>query len=237
MAKQLSVDQAVDLIHDGSSIMVGGFLGVGAPIALIDKLVEKGVKNLTLITAVMGSAGGGFDVAKLVENHQVKKIIASHIGTTPEAVKQYLAGEIEVEFYPMGTLIEKIRCGGGGLGGVLTPTGLGTEVEQGKRKITVDGREYLLETPLRADFALIKAYQADGVGNLTYRQTRATNPTMALAADTVIAEVDEIVPTGAIDPTAVMTPGILVNYVVKGYTTAERKQIYRDRWVAMKALR
>lgn len=237
MAKELSVDQAVDLIHDGASIMVGGFLGIGAPLALIDKLVEKGVKDLTLITAVMGSAGGGFDVSKLVENHQVKKIIASHIGTTPEAVKQYLAGKIEVEFYPMGTLIEKIRCGGGGLGGVLTPTGLGTEVEQGKRKITVEGREYLLETALRADFALVKAHQADGVGNLTYRQTRATNPTMAMAADTVIAEVDEIVPTGAIDPVAVMTPGIMVNYVVKGYAPAERKNIIRDRWVAMKALK
>ncbi|MFB6467237.1 CoA transferase subunit A [Cytobacillus sp. Hz8] len=230
--KVITLDEAIDHIENGMSIMIGGFLGVGAPLKLIDKLVESGKKDLTLITTVCSYPGGGFDLGKLVENHQVRKIISSHTGTTPAIRKLYLSGELELEWFPMGTLAEKIRCGGGGLGGVLTPVGVGTLVEKGKEKTQVNGKEYLLETPLRADVALIDGFRADKMGNIEYRMTGITmNPIMAMAADYVIAEVNEIVETGQVDPNRVGTPLIYVNSVVQGYTLDEREKVFDDLWV------
>lgn len=212
--KLLSPEQAVDLIRDGMTIMVGGFLAVGTPETLIDRLVAKGVKDLTIICNDGGFPDRG--VGKLIVNRQVKKLIASHIGTNPEVGRQMNAKETEVELVPQGTLAERIRCGGAGIGGFLTPTGLGTVVEEGKQKLTVQGREYLLELPLHADVALLFAQKADKMGNLVYHQSaRNFNPMMATAADTVIAEVREVVEVGQIDPDSVMTPGIFVDHIVK----------------------
>lgn len=212
--KLISPDQAVDLIRDGMTIMVGGFLAVGTPETLIDRLVAKGVKDLTIICNDGGFPDRG--VGKLVVGRQVKKLIASHIGTNPEVGRQMNAKETEVELVPQGTLAERIRCGGAGIGGFLTPTGLGTVVEEGKQKLTVQGKEYLLELPLRADVALLLAQKADKMGNLVYHQAaRNFNPLMAMAADVVIAEVREVVEVGQIDPDSVMTPGIFVDHIVK----------------------
>ncbi|WP_434509602.1 CoA transferase subunit A [Desulfitobacterium sp. AusDCA] len=230
--KVTAIDDVLDHIQDGMSIMIGGFLGVGAPLRLIDKLVASGKKNLTIITTVCSYPGGGFDIGKLIENHQVRKIIASHTGTTPAINQQYLAGELELEWYPMGSFAEKIRCGGGGLGGVLTPVGIGTLVEEGKQKIQINGKDYLLETPLHADVALINGFRGDKMGNIEYRMTGITlNPIMATAADYVVAEVNEIVETGQIDPYHVHTPGIYVHGVVQGYTLEQRQKVFDDLWV------
>ncbi len=229
--KATTLQAVVDRIHDGAAIMVGGFLGVGAPLMLIDKLVESGRRDLTLITAVCSYPGGGFDVGKLIENNQVRKIISSHTGTTPHITELYLAGEIELEWFPQGTLAEKIRCAGGGLGGVLTPVGVGTRIEEGKQKITVDGRTYLLETPLAADFALLNGFRADKMGNVEYRKTGITlNPIMATAADFVAVEVNEIVEVGGIDPALVRTPGVYVDAVVPGYTLPDRQKLFDELW-------
>ncbi len=211
--------------------MIGGFFGVGTPLMLIDKLVERGTRDLTLITAVCSYPGGGLDVGKLIENDQVRKIIASHTGTTPYIGELYLAGKIELEWFPQGTLAEKIRCAGGGLGGVLTPVGIGTRVEEGKQRITVDGRTYLLETPLGADFALLNGYRADKMGNIEYRKTGITlNPIMATAADFVAVEVNEIVEVGEIDPARVLTPGVHVDAVVPGYALEDRQRLFEELW-------
>ena len=196
------------------TIMVGGFLANGTPETLIDALVAKGVKNLTLICndTAFPDRGAG----KMVVNKQFKKIIASHVGTNPETGKQMNSGETEVMLVPQGTLAERIRCGGAGLGGFLTPTGIDTEVEEGKRKMTVEGREYLLELPLRADVALLYGSIVDKAGNIVYTYTqRNFNPIMAMAADLVICEADTIVDVGEIDPNNVMTPGIFVDYIVR----------------------
>ncbi len=213
MSKVISQEELAALFEDKVSVMMGGFMGVGAPAALVRILVEQGVKDLTLITSDTATPDTG--VGPLIVNRQVKKIIASHIGTNPETGRQMIAGETEVELVPQGTLAERIRAGGAGLGGILTPTGLGTVVEEGKEKLLVNGKEYLLELPLRADIALLKAYKADKAGNLVYRQSaRNFNPIMALAADLVIVEVEEVVEVGEIKPDEVMTPGILVDKVV-----------------------
>lgn len=213
MNKVIQQEELFSLFKDKVTVMVGGFMGVGAPASLIHVLVEKGVKNLTLITSDTATPDTG--VGPLIWNQQVEKIIASHIGTNPETGRQMIAGETVVELVPQGTLSERIRAGGAGLGGILTPTGIGTVVEEGKEKLLVDGKEYLLELPLRADIALLKAYKADKVGNLVYRQSaRNFNPIMALAADMVIAEVEEVVEVGEIGPDEVMTPGILVDKVI-----------------------
>ncbi|MCX7780112.1 MAG: CoA transferase subunit A [Negativicutes bacterium] len=215
MAKVISMAEAVDLIQDGMSIMVAGFWGVGTPEKLIDALVAKGTKNLTgiAISTALGEKG----IGKLVKNRQFKKVIVSYIGRNPATMQQYEEGTLEIEFVPQGTLAERIRAGGFGLGGILTPTGVGTEIEQGKQRITVDGCDYLLEKPLRADVALLKAAKADLSGNLIYRRAaRNTNPIMAAAAKVTIAVADEIVATGMIDPDDVMTPGIFVDYLVQG---------------------
>lgn len=195
------------------TIMVGGFMGVGTPTSLVGLLVDKGVKDITMITSDTATPDTG--VGPLIVNRQVGKVIASHIGTNPETGRQMIAGEIRVELVPQGTLAEQIRAGGSGLGGILTPTGIGTVVEEGKRKIVVNNKEYLLELPLRAHIALLKAHKADKAGNLIYRKVaRNFNPMMALAADLVIAEVEEIVEVGQLDPEEVITPGMLVDKVV-----------------------
>ena len=214
MNKFVSVQQAAEKIHDGMTVMVGGFLGVGNPIALIDALVEKGVKDLTIICN--DTAYPEVGVGKLITNHQVKNLIATHIGTNNNTIDQMNAGELKVTLQPQGTLAEQIRAAGAGLGGVLTPTGLGTVVENGKQKITVDGKEYLLEKPVRADVAIIGANIADESGNLVYKGTSQNfSPMMATAADVVIVEPQEIVPTGSIAPENVKTPGIFVDFIIK----------------------
>ncbi|SFM16640.1 acetate CoA-transferase subunit alpha [Pelosinus propionicus] len=213
MNKVIGKDELISLFEDKATIMMGGFMGVGAPKFLVSILVEQGVKDLTLITSDTATPDTG--VGPLIVNRQVKQIIASHIGTNPETGRQMIAGETVVELVPQGTLAERIRAGGAGLGGILTPTGLGTVVEEGKEKLLVNGKEYLLELPLRADIALLKAFKADKAGNLIYRQSaRNFNPIMALAADLVIVEVEEVVEVGELKPDEVMTPGILVDKVI-----------------------
>lgn len=215
MNKLISIEEAVGMIKDGMTIMVGGFLACKNPFKIIDKIIEKGVKDIVLITTDTAFADVG--VGKLIVNKQVKKVIASHIGTNKETGNQMNSGELEVELVPQGTLAERIRAGGAGLGGVLTPVGIGTIVEEGKQKIKVDGKEYLLEKPLKADVTLISGAKVDKKGNIRYRKsTRNFSPLMATAADLVIVEADEIVEVGDIDPDDVMTPGIFVNYIVGG---------------------
>ncbi|VBB09571.1 3-oxoacid coa-transferase subunit a [Lucifera butyrica] len=211
--KQANIQQAAEYFKDGMTIMVGGFAAVGTPERLVRAIIDKEIKNITLIANDTAAPDRG--VGQLIVNQQVKKVITSHIGTNPETGKQMFAKELEVELVPQGTLAERIRCGGAGLGGVLTPTGVGTVVEENKQKICVDGKEYLLEKPLQADIALIRAKKADKAGNLIYDKTaRNFNPLMAMAADTVIAEVDEVVEVGEIAPDEVMTAGVLVDKIV-----------------------
>lgn len=215
MNKQISIEEAVSKIKDGNTIMVGGFLAVGTPESLIDALVEKGVKNLTLICNDTGFMDKG--VGKLVVNKQFKKIIASHIGTNRETGRQMVEGETEVVLTPQGTLVEQIRAGGNGLGGILVKTGLGTDIQKGKEVITVDGEDYLLEKPMRADVALLFANKADEQGNLWYHgTTRNFNTVMATAADWVVVEADEIVPVGELAPNDVVVPGVFVHNIVQG---------------------
>ena len=200
-------------LKDGMSILFGGFLAVGTPDGLVREILESGVKDLTIIGNDTATADNGIGV--LIAARRVKKVIASHIGTNAETGRQMIAGELEVELVPQGTLAERIRCGGAGLGGVLTPTGVGTIVEDGKTKLNFEGVDYLVERPLRADIAILKAHCADEKGNLVYqRAARNFNPLMALAADFVIAEVEQIVPAGDIDPDLVMTPGVLVDALI-----------------------
>jgi len=213
--RTLPLAEAAALIPDGASLMIGGFMGVGTPECLVDELCRQGRRDLTVIAN--DTARPGVGIGKLVTERRVRKAIVSHIGTNPETQAQMLAGELDVELVPQGTLIERIRAAGFGLGGVLTPTGVGTVVEEGKRKIEVEGREFLLEAPLRADFALVQAFLADYLGNLTYVLTaRNFNPVIAMAAETVIAHAEHIVPVGMISPDHVMTPAPLVDYVVTG---------------------
>ena len=208
-----TLKSAVERIPNGASLMIGGFMGVGTPERLVEELVRQGKNGLTVIANDTALPGVG--IGKLVSANALRKVVASHIGLNPETQKKMLAGDIEVELLPQGTLIERIRAGGYGLGGVLTPTGVGTVVEEGKRKIEVDGREYLLETPLRADFALLHAFLSDYLGNLTYALTaRNFNPVIAMAADTVIVDAEHIVPVGMISPDHVMTPAPLVDYLI-----------------------
>ncbi len=215
MAKIISMEEAVTLIKDGSTVMIGGFMGCGSPHSIIDKLVEKGVKDLTVIAN--DTATPEYGLGKLIFSKQVKKVIASHIGTNPETGRQMNAKETEVELVPQGTLVERIRCAGAGLGGFLTPTGIGTIVEEGKQKLTIDGKDYLLELPLKADIALLAGAKVDKKGNIYYeKSTRNFNPIIATAADLVIVEAREIVEVGEIDPNLVMTPGIFVDYIVGG---------------------
>jgi len=208
-----SVADAVAKIPDGASLMIGGFMGVGTPERIVDEIVRQGKHGLTVIANDTALPGVG--IGKLVGAGALAKVIVSHIGLNPETQKKMLAGELEVELVPQGTLIERIRAAGYGLGGVLTPTGVGTVVEEGKRKVEVDGREYLLEKPLFADFALVEAFLADYLGNLTYVLTaRNFNPVIAMAGATVIVDAEHVVPVGMISPDHVMTPAPLVDWLV-----------------------
>ena len=211
--RTIALDAAVSSIPDGASLMVGGFMGVGTPERLIDELVRQGKRDLTVIANDTAKPGVG--IGKLISANSIRKVIASHIGTNPETQQQMIAGATEVELVPQGTLIERIRAGGFGLGGILTRTGVGTVVEEGKRRIDVDGKSYLLETALRADFALVHAFLADYSGNLSYALTaRNFNPVIAMAGDTVIVTAEHIVPIGVITPDHVVTPAPLVDYLV-----------------------
>ncbi|HEU0199629.1 MAG TPA: 3-oxoacid CoA-transferase subunit A [Burkholderiaceae bacterium] len=211
--KTISLQDAVAMIPDGASLMIGGFMGVGTPERVIDELVRQGKRNLTVIAN--DNALPGIGIGKLVSAGLIRNTIASHIGLNPETQKKMLAGEMQVDLVPQGTLIERIRAGGFGLGGILTPTGVGTVVEQGKQRIEVDGKAFLLETALRADFALVQAFLADYMGNLQYALTaRNFNPVIAMAVDKVIVEAENIVPVGVIGPDQVMTPAPIVDYLI-----------------------
>ena len=210
-----TVEEAMDMIHDGMTIMIAGFGGVGSSYRLVNEIIKKNVKDLTLISIDAGDPNVGPD--HIIQNEQVKKLITSHIGATPTTGQLMNAGKLEVEFSPQGTLAERIRAGGVGLGGILTDVGLGTMVEEGKQKVDVNGKTYLLETALRADIAIVLAQKADPFGNLVYSKTaRGLNPLMAMAADLTIVDAKEIVPLGAIDPEDVVTPGAFVDVIVHG---------------------
>ncbi len=211
--KAVSVEEAIAMIPNGATVMVGGFMGVGTPERSLDELVRQRKSELSIISNDAAVPGKG--VGKLFDASLVSTLTASHIGLNPNVQKQMLANKVAVSLVPQGTFVERIRAGGCGLGGVLTPTGFGTMVEDGKRQIDVDGKHYLLETALRADFALIHAFLADYLGNLAYALTaRNFNPVMAMAADTVIVTAENIVPVGVITPDHVITPAPLVDYLV-----------------------
>jgi acetate CoA/acetoacetate CoA-transferase alpha subunit len=209
----VSLEQSVSVIPDGASVMIGGFMGIGTPVRVIDELIRQNKRDLTVIANDTAAPGHG--IGKLVDAKLVRKAIVSHIGLNPETQRQMMTGEMEVELVPQGTLIERIRSGGYGLGGILTQTGVGTPVENGKQRIELDGKSYLLEVALRADFALVQAFLADYLGNLSYALTaRNFNPVIAMAAETVIANADNIVPVGVISPDHVATPAPVVDYLV-----------------------
>jgi len=213
MKKAVPVDEAAAMVAAGATVMVGGFMGVGSPHRLIDALIRQGRGELTLICN--DTARPGFGVGKLIDAGLVRKVVASHIGTNPRTQKLLLDGELEVELVPQGTLAERVRAGGFGLGGILTPTGVGTLVAEGKPTFDVDRRTYLIETALKADVALVNARRADYHGNLEYSLTaRNFNPLMAMAATLTIAEAEDIVPVGTIAPDSVVTPGVLVHVLV-----------------------
>ncbi|AMH15205.1 acetyl-CoA:acetoacetyl-CoA transferase subunit alpha [Citrobacter youngae] len=211
--KLITLQDAASLFRDGMTIMVGGFMGVGTPPRLVEALLESGVRDLTLIANDTAFVDTG--IGPLIVNGRVSKVIASHIGTNPETGRRMIAGEMDVQLVPQGTLIEQIRCGGAGLGGFLTPTGVGTVVEDGKQTMTLDGRVWLLERPLRADLALIRAHRADTLGNLTYQlSARNFNPLIALAADITLVEPDEMVEIGELQPDQIVTPGAVIDHIV-----------------------
>ena len=211
--KVISVKDAVGMVPDGASLMIGGFMGVGTPERLVDELVRQGKRKLAVIANDTALPGRG--IGKLVSAGLVARAVASHIGLNPETQQQMIAGKMAVDLVPQGTLIERIRAGGFGLGGILTPTGVGTVVEEGKQRMEVAGKSYLLETALRADFALVHAFLADYTGNLSYALTaRNFNPVIAMAADIVIVTAEHIVPVGVIAPDHVVTPAAIVDYLV-----------------------
>ncbi len=213
MGKSIKAADIVEAIPNGATLLIGGFMAIGTPLRLIDELVRQRKRDLTVIAN--DTAKPGIGIGKLIVARAVARVVTSHIGTNPETQRQMLDGALDVELVPQGTLAERIRAGGHGLGGVLTATGVGTTVAAGKRTIDIDGRSFLLETPLRAQYALIHARRADHLGNLTYAMTaRNFNPLMAMSADTVIAEAVEIVPVGSIAPDDVMTPSILVDHLI-----------------------
>lgn len=213
--KIITREEAASHIADGMTIMVGGFLSCGTPETLMDLIVKKQIKNLTIIANDGGTAGTG--IAKLIAAGLVKKLIATHIGMNPQVGQLMNEGALIVRLIPQGTLAEQIRAGGSGLGGILTKTGLGTGVMAGKRVISVDGEDYLLEKPMRADLALIRGSAVDELGNIVYKGTTQNfNPLMAAAADTVIAEANTMVKTGSLRGECIHTPCIFVDYVVRG---------------------
>lgn len=213
MKQVISATEAAAMIKSGSRVAIGGFLAAGAPETIIDAIVKLGTKNLHMI--VIASDWEDRGVGKLVAAKAVSSAQVSHLGTNKTIQAQMNAGEMDIELIPQGTLMERVRAFGAGLGGVLTPTGIGTVVEKGKQLITLDGKDYILEPAIPSDFAIIRAHQADRMGNLTFRKTaRNSNPIMAMAGRITIAEVDEILEPGALDPDNVSCPGIFVNYLV-----------------------
>jgi acetate CoA/acetoacetate CoA-transferase alpha subunit len=211
--QNVSLQQSVAMVPDGATVMIGGFMGVGTPERLVDEIVQQKKRDLVLIANDTATPERG--VGKLIGAKLVRKVITSHIGLNPETQRQMLVGELEVELVPQGTLVERIRAGGYGLGGVLTPTGLGTLAQNGKQTVDLDGKTYLLEVALHADFAFIHAFLADYLGNLGYALTaRNFNPVMAMAADTVVASAENIVPVGVMSPDHIVTPAPVVDYLV-----------------------
>jgi acetate CoA/acetoacetate CoA-transferase alpha subunit len=211
--KTLPLHDAVNKIPNGATLMIGGFMGVGTPERIVDELVRQ--KKRDLVVIANDTAKPGVGIGKLISAKLIRTAIVSHIGLNPETQAQMLAGDITVELVPQGTLAERIRAYGYGLGGVLTPTGIGTVVQEGKRQIEIDGKGFLLETPLRADFSLIHAFLADYLGNLSYALTaRNFNPLMAMAGSCVVADAEHIVPVGLIAPDHVVTPAPLIDFLV-----------------------
>ncbi|MEM8572182.1 MAG: 3-oxoacid CoA-transferase subunit A [Pseudomonadota bacterium] len=214
MKTAISPSHAAEMIPEGAVLLIGGFMGVGSPHRLIDALVACGTGNLTVVANDTAMPGVG--IGKLVASGQITRVVTSHIGLNPETQSKMISGEIDVELVPQGTLVERIRAAGVGLGGVLTATGIGTPVQDGKQIIEIDEKSYILEKPIHGDFALLNAQQADYVGNLEYSLTAHNfNPIMALAGKTVIAEPHYIVPVGVISPDAVKTPGVVVDYMLE----------------------
>lgn len=212
MKKIISAADAGKMIPSGSTVMIGGFLHCGSPNKIIDEMITQNVHDLTLIAN--DTCVPDCDRGKLIVNKRIKKAIVTHIGTNPETGRQFVNGEIEIEFVPMGTLVERIRAGGAGLGGVLTPTGIGTVVEQGKQTIEIDGKKYLLEKPLKADFAIVYGTKVDKYGNVYLENsTKNFNTVMATAAQTVIVEAEELV-EDCLDANHITIPGIYIDYIV-----------------------
>lgn len=219
-SKVVTIDQAMEHCYDGMTVMLPGFVNCGVPETLIEALIDKGIKDLDVISNNTSVKGRG--IGLLVHENRIKHITCTHIGNNTETVEKVVAGEINVTFTPQGTLCERMRAGGAGIGGILTPTGLGTPMEEGKQIINVDGKDYILEKPLHANVALIHAWKADKIGNLVYRRTaRNFNPIMATAADFVIVEAEQIVEVGELDPDIIHTPGCLVDMIVQGRPTEE----------------
>jgi len=224
MKPVLTPEKAVENIKDGASVMVGGFMSCGNPFTLIDALINKGSKNLTLITSDTGYPEVG--VGRLICRNRVEKLIASHIGTNPESGRKMNSGEMKVTLVPQGTLAERIRAKGAGLGGALTPTGIGTDVEKGKQKLSIEGKDYLLELPLGADFALIKAAVCDTYGNCFLPMSAKNSAVvMAMAADYVVVEADKIVEPGGLDPEKVTIPGVFISAIVKAVLPASNLRL------------
>jgi acetate CoA/acetoacetate CoA-transferase alpha subunit len=214
VSKQISIEDASNYFFNGMSLMIGGFGGVGAPPSLINLILDAGIEDLFLISNDTGFPWIG--PGKLITEKRVKKLIASHIGSNPEAGKQMQDGFLDVEFVPQGTLAEKIRAGGMGLGGILVDVGLGTVVEANKQKVNLDQKEYMIEKALTADVSIVYAKKADLYGNLIYDKTaRNTNPLVATAGQITIAEVEEIVPIGSLNPEEIVTPGVFVDYIIQ----------------------
>lgn len=219
-SKVVTVEQAMEHCYDGMTVMLPGFVNCGVPETLIEALIDKGIKDLDVISNNTSVKGRG--IGLLVHENRIKHITCTHIGNNTETVEKVVNKEIDVTFTPQGTLCERMRAGGAGLGGILTPTGLGTPMEEGKPVIEVDGKLYILEKPLHANVAFIHAWKADKMGNLVYRRTaRNFNPIMATAADFVIVEAEEIVEVGDLDPDVIHTPGCLVDLIVQGRPTEE----------------
>lgn len=216
--KIITAIEAANMVKDGDRLMVGGFAGSGNPMKIIHEIKNKGAKNLTLIGNDTGDTYILDDhVGILIDNHQIKKAIVTHVGRNPETCKQFQNGEMEVEFVPQGTLVERIRCAGYGLGAVITKTGIGTEIEEGKDKITIDGKQYLVEKPIFADICIVKVRKADKMGNVIFHGSdRAHSQVMLAAAKVSIVQADEIVEIGELDPDQITVPGIFVDYIVDG---------------------
>lgn len=212
--KVISIEEATAYFHDGMTLLAGGFGGVGNPPTLVQAILDKDVRDITLISN--DTAFPWIGIGKLVTEKRVKKVIASHIGSNPNAGAQMTAGELEVEFCPQGILAERVRAGGVGLGGILSDVGIGTIAEKGKEKISLNGKEYLLETPITAEVAIVHAKKADRFGNLVFdTSARNFNPLVAMAGDITIVEADEIVEIGELSPEEIVTPGVFINYIVQ----------------------